>query len=753
MAVNRPARPTAARPGTQRTLPALSAGMVNGILIIIFQSAYAALIFSGPLSEHIVQGIGLMLFGAAAMGMIVALSSSFRGTTTAPQDAPSAIMAVVAAALVAALPATSSNEDAFLTVVSALAITSLVTGGFLLLLGTFRLGNLIRFIPHPVVGGFLAGTGWVLVRGAVRIMSGVSPDFHNLRDLFGAALAAKWLPGLLFALLLFFVLRRFRHFLIMPAMIMGAIALFYAVLFFSHSSVTQASAQGWLLPRFLEGAQWRPITLAAFEHADWPAIFSQAGNLATIAIISTISLLLNASGLELIAHSEIDLNRELRSAGLANIASGLGGSSVGYMSLSLTALSYKLGSRSRISAVTSAGLCAIVLFSGAAISSYFPKALLGGLLLYLGISFLVQWVYDAWFKLPRSEYALVLLIMGIIAVFGFLEGVAAGIVIAVILFVINYSRINVIKHALSGDSYQSNVDRSPEEQKFLRRHGRQLYILKLQGYIFFGTASLLLEHIRSRLNQPDEEAPRFIVLDFRLVNGLDSSAMNSFLKMKHLQEDGRLQLVYTHLSQKVLHQFLAGGYAAEVGEQFRVFPDLDYGVEWCENQILMKEKSGAAGGTVSAREFLQSLMEISPGAADNGPQLSGLSEGILGYAEEREMAAGEYLLRQGDPPVGLFFIESGQVTVQLESAAGRTMRLRTMGPGTVIGEMGVYLGIPASASVIADHPSRVLFLSLAGVRKMEKEAPVIAAGFHKFIARVLGERLANTNKTVRALMD
>jgi len=83
----------------QQVLPALSAGAVNGILIVIFQSAYAALIFSGDLSSYVARGIGLMLFGAFVMGTVVALISSFPGTTTAPQDAPSAIFAVIAAAI------------------------------------------------------------------------------------------------------------------------------------------------------------------------------------------------------------------------------------------------------------------------------------------------------------------------------------------------------------------------------------------------------------------------------------------------------------------------------------------------------------------------------------------------------------------------------------------------------------------------------------------------------------------------------
>lgn len=107
-----------------------------------------------------------MLFGAVAMGVIVALTSSFHSTVTAPQDAPTAIMALIAAGIVTSVGA--GNTSAFATVVAAMAFTALATGLTLWLLGHYRLGNLIRFIPYPVVGGFLAGTGWVLLTGALR---------------------------------------------------------------------------------------------------------------------------------------------------------------------------------------------------------------------------------------------------------------------------------------------------------------------------------------------------------------------------------------------------------------------------------------------------------------------------------------------------------------------------------------------------------------------------------------------------------
>jgi SulP family sulfate permease len=734
-------------------LPTLSAGLVNGILIVIFQSAYAALIFSGKLSGHVAQGIGIMLFGAFIMGVVMALSSSFPGTTAAPQDAPAAIFALIAAAIAGGMAASAGNT--FITVVAAIALTTIFTGGLFLALGGFRLGNLVRFIPYPVVGGFLAGTGWLLLKGAVGIMSGVPLDFSNLSRLFQPDILLNWLPGFFFGLILYLVLRRFRHFLLMPGMIIGGIGLFYLLLFLTGTSVAEAGNRGLLLSQFPGGVGWHPLTPSLLSEVNWPAIFARGGNLSTIAIIALISLLLNASGLELIARREVDLNRELRAAGIANLLAGLGGSSVGYMSLSLTALGYRMGSRSRLSSLTSAALCGLTLLSGAAVAAYFPKPLLGGLLLYLGITFLMEWVYKSWFRLPRPEYLLVLLILVIIGFVGFLEGVAIGVLIAVVLFVINYSRIDVVKHVLTGVTFQSNVDREPSCQRFLREKGEQLYIYKLQGFIFFGTANNLLDQINKRVSDPGLPPLRLVVLDFRLVSGIDSSAMNSFLKMKLLQETREITLVFTHLSPHIRRQFKTGGLIKEHDTALKIFPDLDHGVEWCEDQILQNEQiSGAIPpGQKQGMEFLESVI-----TAFLKPHLPGetgdpVIARIHRYLERKKVAAGVYLIRQGNPPVGIYFIESGQFTARLTAEDGKTVRLRSMGPGTVVGEMGVYLGLPATASVVTDRECVVLFLSFANLLRMERADPETAAAFHKFIACVLGERLANNNKTIRALMD
>ncbi len=127
------------------------------------------------------------------------------------------------------------------------------------------------------------------------------------------------------------------------------------------------------------------------------------------------------------------------------------------------------------------------MFFGASVISFFPKPVLGGMLLYLGLSFLSDWLIDARKSLPLLDYLLVWVILFIIASVGFLEGIAAGTFIAAALFVISYSRVSVIKNTLNGSIYHSKVDRPKIHRDILSQNGSEIFIMSLQGFLFFGT--------------------------------------------------------------------------------------------------------------------------------------------------------------------------------------------------------------------------------------------------------------------------
>jgi SulP family sulfate permease len=724
-----------------RLLPGFTSGLVVGLIEVILAISFAALIFAGELSGYVSIGIGIALIGAIITGVAVALITSLPGTVAGNQDAPSAILAVMAAGIVVSMPDGVIGIETFATVVVAIALTTFLCGIFFLSLGYFNLGNLVRFLPYPVVGGFLAGTGWLLVSGSISMMTDLSINLSGLAALFQIENLLLWIPGLVFAITLLVILKRYDHSFLLPGLVFGAIILFYLVTYMAGFSIGELSDQGMLLGPFPEVNLLRTFPLSALAQVNWNSILAQTVNIAIVLAISSISLLLNASGLELEAEGDMDLNRELRAAGTGNLFAGLFAGLPGFQQLSLSAMNQRLGAGTRLTGLFAAGVCLAALAVGTAFISLIPKFVIGGLLMYFGLTFLYEWVYETWFKLPKADYFVILLILVVIASVGFLEGIAIGILVAIIFFAVNYSRVDVIKHSLTAATFQSRIARPKLHKRILRRYGNQVLILELQGYIFFGTANQLLEQIRAHLINYVENRLCFILLDFSGVTGIDSSVVLSFRKLNKMVQNNQAIIVLTGLSEKI-ETFLRKSGVLDLDEDsFHISSDLDYGVEWCEEKLL--QSTGVLNRDTS--KSIQAHLEEMIGDTE-------ITARIMGYLEKDQLPAGTHFIHQGDSPGALYFLEDGMVTAQLEISGEEPRRLNTMSSENMVGEIGFYLGSKRNASVITETPATLYRLTTEALSKMESQDPEAAALFHKYIAYAMAEKLSHLMSTLEILM-
>jgi SulP family sulfate permease len=278
------------------------------------------------------------------------------------------------------------------------------------------------------------------------------------------------------------------------------------------------------------------------------------------------------------------------------------------------------------------------------------------------------------------------------------------------------------------------------QQSFLDENGDQLYILKLQGFVFFGTANGLFEQIRERVRQPDQRKVRFILLDFNQVTGLDTTGLLSFAKLLEFTKEHGIALVLTGLRGRAEYQFTKSGFTDKPGI-LQIFRDLDHGAEWCEEQLL-----SAVPLKVSQTMQLPEQLHAIWGKPEQVWKL-------IGYMQRLEIGQGQYLIRQGDDPDFLYMVESGQVTAQVETPGKPPIRLESMGGGRVVGELGFYLGSKRSAAVVADEPSVIYMISHSNLAEVEKLDPETAYVFHRIIVHLMGERILHLIKTVHALQD
>ena len=718
---------------TSNFVPGVIAGTVQATLSIVFAVALAALIFAGPLAEYLTQGIGILLLGTVIFAVLSALTATYPLLLSMPQELPVAILALMAVSIGASIGNEMTAAQAYEFIFVAMGLSSILVGLFLFFLGKFRLGKMVRFIPFPVMGGFLAGTGWLIITFSFTMMTDLDLTFSSTLTLFEKNVFYQWFPGLVFALILLMANRRWSHYLLTPGILLGGIVLFYIVMFALGFSYLEMEANGYLLGPFPEGSLFPELPFAYVPEFRWDLLFVHLPAIVTMMVLCAISVLFNYSGLELIVKEDFNLDKELRLTGYGNMLAGFAGTPPGFMDPGATAMSYNLGARSRVPSIVAALICGTTLVFGAQILSIFPKVILGGLLLSLGLGFLVEWLVDTWKKLRKSDYLVVVLILITIGTVGFLEGVVIGLLLSILLFVINYSKVEVVKHELNGKTFKSKVERSENLKQRLEHSGDQIFILSLQGFIFFGTANRLLRRVLERI-ETDEGLLRYVLLDFSRVTGLDSSAINSFNKLRIAAQKNGFCILLCGLDEDMKHQLRIEGLIPDDSETIQTFMDLDHGSEWCEEQIIQ-----------SAQQDLDTVK------LEGNNQFRNLLEQLVEYLENKDVPANNIIIEQGKDPGGIFFLESGQITVKLGLDADKQIRLKTMGPGTVVGEVSLYLGSKASASVVADIDCQIKYLSRKNFKRLNMENPEKATGLHTFVVKLLSGRLAESNATIQAL--
>jgi len=720
-----------------RVIPALSYGLVVGVLLVVIEISLASMVFSGPLAPLAARAAGLTLFGTVVMSLACALFSSFPGLVSQPQDAPVAVLAGAAAAVAAAM-AGAGLDAHFATVVALMAMSCLVTAALFAVVARFRLANLVRFLPYPVVGGFLAGSGLLLGAGGLGVMTGIGLSTDTLGAYFSWPVARFWLPGAGFAVVVYVALKLRPHFLLLPGALVLGMAAFHAWLWAVGLGPEAARQQGWLLGGLPAGGLWPVLGVGDLALVRWDVLLARVPDMLTMALLALVGLLLNVGGVELGARRDVDMERELYTAAGGSVAMALGGGFPGYPSLALSLLGPRTGVASRLIPVVTALLCAGVLLAGGAVLSLFPRALLGGLVTLLGLLFLDDWLVAGWKRLTRLDYAIVAVIAVTIALVGFLYGVGLGLGLAVLLFVVRMSRVPVIAWERSGTEAASVRHRPVTDRVLLRSRGGDLRVFGLRGFLFFGSASLLGDRARALLR--DSRAPRFLVVDMAGLDGYDISAVNTFQRMAQ-QAQARGVTLLLAAPPRGLFALLGANTAPEAMAHVREFADLDAALQWAEDRLLEAEHAALSAGGQGRRDALFDMASDDVARhLDDMARFEDLAERLGPVLARRELADGQELFRQGEDPLGAFMVLHGTLGVVASYGQGAQQRIRSLGPGSLAAPMAALRPYVAPGTARAEGRVVVGWVPREALARLEETDPHTALAFHKLVARVLGRR-------------
>lgn len=703
--------------------------------------AFAALIFTGSVSGGFGMGVGAILMSGIALTLVIAWGSGYPASIGQVRKPNVAILAAaISAALVSPGLVNAPEEVRIMTAFAILGSSAFTTGVFFLLSSAFGFGRLVRFMPFSVIAGFLAGSGCLMIQGAVKmVMAG-----HGVTELFateeGRQAFANLHVALIFAFILNFALRRSSSPLVAPGIMLAAILLFYALL--SGLGIDPAVARGfhWLpaLPR--EAGLQLPSPVSIVSLADWSAVAQAAPAIASVVLLSMVGLLLNTSGQEVATRREIDANAELRTTGLANLIAGVFGGAPGFSSMSMTLLATRMGGASRLPGFATALVLVLMLPFAGQLAGAMPTFVAAGLMITLGYDMAAEWLWDARRQLPRNEWLVVLTIPAGMLLFGFLTGMALGLALAILSFVYNYARLSVIRNDTSLRIRRSSVDRPLAENTRLETEGDRVQILELQEYLFFGTAEQVVAAVRNRLRDKKRQKLGFVIIDFRRVSGMDAAAATAFLKIRNLLAADAAELILSALAPQNEATLLQNGLDWRDDRSVRLTPDLDHALEDCEQRLL---------GDAAREETWQDVEDYLVQMIGPSTRLKDLVSSM----QEIRLQPGDRFIRAGETGDDLFLLWTGRAKVEAVLGSGRRLRLRTVKPGVVLGEIAIYRGVPRTADVVAEVPSTVYRLARRQLRYLEEADPELALLVHRLCATTLAERLTIANRMVQSLHE
>ncbi len=716
------------------SLGAILSGTLVGLTSVVFAISFAAIVYNDSLAVYLERGIAHTLLGASIMAALGAFLFSYRGTIAQPQDI-TAILLAGAASTIAAGGISTDPEVVYSTVFVLVALAAILAGLTCALLGAIRFSFLARFTPYPVLGAFLASTGYFLTLGAIGIALGRNLTIWDIGTILAPESIAIWAPWIVLGALMDLATRKSDSTHILPLCFIAAAAIFYLFLHLSGIGLDGAAARGWLLGPFPETGFAGEIGRVDPSVADWQAILAQAPVLLAVVGMTVLGGMLNLSGLELTLNEKIEMDQDLRAIGLTNIASGGFGGLVGYPLLGESILASRMGLKGIAAGLSAALVCLLTFLLGADILAMIPKGLLAAVVAFLGIDLMWTWLWHERKKLPWQDTLLIVLTLTVAATIGFLEALAFGVCASVFVFIISYARLNIVRSVSDLSERRSPVERGAPQAVCLTRTGHRVLVVELEGHLFFGSGAGLRRAIWHRINAP--ATLDMLMLDFGNVSGIDSSTILNLNRMRADCNARGIELVLSGCS-GVVEDRIARFNIHHRDRQLQLYSTLDAALEAAEERLLSEATHDE---DIEGLSFLAELERLHP-ALDLEIML-----------ETRRYSDGEIMIRRGDTADGILVLLEGQARATIRTNGSDDFEVAKFLPGSLIGEIAAYGEVERTATVTAVGNARLRHIETAHIAAADALSPGFAADFHKLVARRLARRLSRTTLRIKQSLD
>jgi MFS superfamily sulfate permease-like transporter/CRP-like cAMP-binding protein len=378
-----------------------------------------------------------------------------------------------------------------------IAICTAMLGFMLIIIARLKLGQIIQYLPMPVIGGYLAFIGFFCGEAGLAMMSGV--EVSNIVQWNKFASWEKIIlltPGVVIGITIYVLLRNIRSPMVLPTCLATTLVLFYSILFISGHSIEDAREMGWIYELSPSEPFYMSWKLYDLSLVDWSALPRQFVRWFAMLLVVAFSSSLDVAAIEMELGIPLDYNKELETVGISNLSSGLMGGFTGSYIFSQTIFTMKRGIRSRLCGYIIAFIEILVILLPFSITSYIPKMFFGCLLILISIDLMYEWLVEAKHKMMSLEYSVCLSTFIVIQLTGIEVGMALGIIFSMSAFIYTYAALPRIS---STSLKASTVVRTFEERSILLSNRGKIVTISLNGYIFFGSAVKILEQVKSNV--------------------------------------------------------------------------------------------------------------------------------------------------------------------------------------------------------------------------------------------------------------
>lgn len=784
-------------------LPAVAVGLLLNILDAL---SYGMILFplGKPIFSHL-GSAGISVFYVSTIVSQITFSSGsiFKGAVGSELIEVVPFFHNMAAKITEVVG--EENPDAVIaTTIVSFSISAMMTGLVFYLMGRFKVGYMVGFIPRHILIGCIGGVGWFLIATgfevSARLDGSLQYNLDTLKQLSDPATVPLWVVPLVLAIILFYGQSKITSKFFLPLFILAIPLIFYFfVLALDTLDVDTLRDHGWIFEGPPSGEPWWYFyTLYKFHLVRWDAVIECVPAMLALTFFGILHVPINVPALALNSGEDhADLDKELRLHGYSNLLSGCFGSIQNYLVYANTVFFMRSGGNSRLAGYMLAAATFGVMIIGPSLIGFIPVMMVGTLIYDLGFELLLEALWLPRKKLKLAEYLTVVVIVLVMGIHDFVVGIGVGILLAFVSLILQTSRVSAIRGNYSGDIVTSTVRRNPSQQRYLHEVGRQIYIAKLTGYLFFGTIVSVEERIRALLEDSafTKQPIKFLILDMWHVTGLDYSAGEAFNTISRLLDNKDVVLVLSGVdSETQLGRNLRAVGLGNDGIEVMMLPNLNSALESCENELLK---------TLYARqEEINTLRRISAQSAQNldvpsnkssgfssfdppfnSPRRNHLAEAArdalssievqrpkkwqsfkeplrlmlqvfqdlsdknedfwfpaTSYFSRREVPAGTVLFRRGEQANGFYLLERGIVRAEYDLPQG--WLCESIVAGTTLGELPFFSETDRTATAVVERDCVVWLMDRDQWARIQKKEPEIGRELLKISLKLTSERMS-----------